>query len=487
MYGNFCGPYWSDGQWQESVVPTLPAKDELDATCRVHDEVYARGGDLLDADRSFFRSNFGKGVLRTAFAIPVGIQSVLRASEILPQSRKRESTRLSTNQETLTQITNMTKQSRTTNNRGTPPKPVKSAPRAQKKENGLQMSRSFPPTSIGTTIRMGQSTVQRTTDSARLTGKDFIGTVEGNGINAFGIGKSALLSPAYFSSTVLGNLARSFERYRWNRLRVHYVPKVATTATGQVILCSSRSVSEPNLAGEQGNFLQRAMSQGNAAFSPLWTPSYIDIDCDASWKLVDPTTTADLDDNIHEELQVYTQVSVPGQVGYLFAEYDISFKEPIYQPHSTAIPLASGPGQRVQLGDTSNIKAPLDAWILAATGTNLVSTATNGTIWRAVFDLQASTVATGSSFANGFLVNTTYRTTTLLSTSSTQICPIVGGTTLYFVKNDNFVEVYTSLESAIVGNSTGQIFYNLATTTFGIYFFDMATVRIGSASLASVQ
>jgi hypothetical protein len=486
MYGNFCGPYWSDGQWQESVIPTLPAKDELDATCRVHDEVYARGGDLLDADRTFFRSNFGKGVLRTAFAIPVGIQSVLRASEILPQSRNREST-LTTNQKTQSHNTNMAKQMRTTKNRGTPPNPTKSAPRAQKKESGLLMSRSFPPTSIGTTIRMGQSTVQRTTDSARLTGKDFVGTVEGNGIGAFGIGKSALLSPAYFSSTVLGNLARSFERYRWNRLRIHYVPKVATTATGQVILCSSRSVSEPNLAGEQGNFLQRAMSQGNAAFSPLWTPSYIDIDCDAGWRLVDPTTTVDLDDNIHEELQVYTQVSAPGQVGYLFAEYDISFKEPIYQPHSTAIPLASGPGQRVTLGDTANTKSPLDALILNPTGTNFNAIATNGTIWRAVFDLQASTVPAGSSFANGYLTNITYRTTTVLSTSSTQLMPFQGGTTVYFVKNDNFVEVYTSLESAIVGNSSGQLFYNLATTGFGIYVFDIATVRIGVASLPSVQ
>jgi len=335
---------------------------------------------------------------------------------------------------------------------------------------------------------MGQSKVQRNAESARLSGKDFIGSVEGNGVSTFGIGKSALLSPAYFSSTVLGNLARSFERYRWNRLRIHYVPKVATTATGQVIMCSSRSVSEPNLAGEAGNFLQRAMSQGNAAFSPLWTPSYIDIDCDSAWRLVDPTTTNDLDDNILEELQVYTQVSVSGQVGYLFAEYDIEFCEPIYQPHSTAIPLASGPGQRVTLVDFAAVNAVNDALVMNSPLNNFISVAVSGTIWRAVFDIAASSPPTGATFANGYLSNVTYRTNTTTSTGVSTSQPLIGGTTLYLVKTGtNTVDAYTSLESAIVGNSSGQIFYNSATTAFGSYVYDVATVRIGVSSLPSVQ
>jgi len=81
MYGNFCGPYWSDGQFQSSVEPTLPAIDSLDETCREHDAVYARKGDLRAADIKFFRQNFGKGIIATAMAVPVGIQGVLRASD----------------------------------------------------------------------------------------------------------------------------------------------------------------------------------------------------------------------------------------------------------------------------------------------------------------------------------------------------------------------------------------------------------------------
>lgn len=61
MYGNYCGPYWSDGAFQTSVVGTTEPTDEFDETCMRHDAQYALAGDLELADFTFFRENVGRG------------------------------------------------------------------------------------------------------------------------------------------------------------------------------------------------------------------------------------------------------------------------------------------------------------------------------------------------------------------------------------------------------------------------------------------
>lgn len=483
IHGNYCGPNWSNGRHQPSVVGDLPPIDEFDETCMVHDAQYALGNDLAAADSSFAWSNFGRGFLPTVAAMAVGAQGALRAiDKHRPKFVKEEEEKM------------------TPRLRGTPRKTVNGmSPKTNKnqkstqsanKQLGLEVVRSFAPTSIGSSIRAVPPRVQRTVDSARIVGRDFIGTVEGQGVSTFGLGKSALLSPAYFYSTQLGNLARAFERYRWNRLRIHYVPKVATTAVGQIILCSSRSVSEPNLQPESGTFLPRAMSQGNAVFSSLWTPAYIDIDVSPDFKLVDPTSSSDLDDTIHEELQVYTQISSTAQVGYLFAEYDCSFQEPIYTPHSTAIPIYTGPGTRATLALSSAGAISSDAVLLVDSAASSVFTsATIGTVYRAVIDIQGSTAPTGTTLANAWKVNHfSHQTTTAFQTSATAL-PIVGGLTVYlsvFTAGTN-VNVYTSMEAAVSGSAAGQVFINTGGSTVGAFACDLALVRVGEASLPTVQ
>lgn len=479
MYGNYCGPYWSDGKWQSSVTPGKAPVDDLDETCMEHDEVYARGGDLLKADRDFFNANFGASFLSTLFAIPVGIQSVLRASEILGNNQPYQEF---DNKNTMTQK-KPSATPKSTKQGGTPTMTRAKAPKRAASGGGMAISSSTPPVSYGTTIRATLPKVTRSMDNAHMTGRDFIGTVEGNGLTTFGLGKSALLSPAYFASTVLGNLARSFEKYRWNRLRIHYVPKVATTVTGQVVMCSQHSVSEPGLTPEAGTFLPRAMSQGNAAFGPLWAPLFIDIDCDPEYKNVDPATTADIDDCIHEELQVYTQVNAVQQVGYLFAEYDISFKEPVYQPHSTLMPIVTGPGQRILAVDGAS--AVNDDWVLSTT---LFGQLPIGTIIRAVFDIQGSRAGTGATFANLLLTAVSFRNTVTTTQSVTTALPLVGGATFYLVcQSGSTANVYTSLTAAINGNGSGEVYINTLTTADGAYNFDAQIVRYGVAQLPVIQ
>ncbi len=482
-HGNYCGPWWSDGVEQHSVATGQPGIDEFDESCRRHDRAYALGANLDGADDKFIEENWNQSIKRSVAALAVSTNRVSRAidkyypdiftDKMNASKRLRGAATPKTNAKSATTLRSASAQQN----------------RAQQTlGRGLSMSRPTAPVAVGTSIRASNPVVKRTTEGARIQGSDFLATVEGQGVATFGLGKSALLSPAYFSSAILGNLARSFEKYRFRYLRVHYVPKVSTTTTGQIILCSQRSVSEPGLQPESGTFLPRAMSQGNACFSPLWVPAHIDIDCNMDWKLVDPSTTTDPDDCIHEELQAHVQVGSTAQVGYLIAEYDIEFKEPIYQPHSTRIPIYTGPGLRATLVDGLAVNAANDDWSLNEFGgtTNLTSMP-NGTIFRAVFDIQGSTAPVGAAFATMLATGIKWATTTTTSTTSTTAVPLIGGATLYMVVVGSSLEIYNSIESAVAGVGSGQLFYRLATTATGTYNFDVALIRLGPTELSNVQ
>jgi len=316
-------------------VGTAPALNALDEQCKQHDAAYATGGDLKLADETFYLNARNLGTAGWVMGNIVGLQSLFRSYDKLQQLQP-------------------TNKQQPTNNHSIMPNLRGRQPNSKSNGKKESIMQTLAPTSIGSTIRAGKPQITRSTDAANIVGHDFIGTVEANGVSTFGLGKCALLSPAYFSSSMLGATAATFEKYRWNKLRIHYIPRVATTSTGQVIMTSQRSAAEASIVPESGTFLQRAMTQGNATFGPLWVPNYIDIDS-KDWHLVDPAIHDDLDDAIAEVLLVYTQAASSGQVGYLWAEYDISFKGALYQPHHTLLPIATGPGVRAVFTDANAV------------------------------------------------------------------------------------------------------------------------------------
>lgn len=81
-HGNYAGPGWSAGKYQKSVArSSVPAIDEFDETAKEHDAAYALGKDLKQADYKFYKQNIGKGIKRTAAALAVGLQGMLRSGK----------------------------------------------------------------------------------------------------------------------------------------------------------------------------------------------------------------------------------------------------------------------------------------------------------------------------------------------------------------------------------------------------------------------
>ncbi len=474
-YGNYCGPYWSDGAYQTSVVGTLEPIDEFDETCRVHDAHYALGDDLVAADFSFFRENVGRGVLRTVAGSAVGLQGLIRWGgwKAAPNNFVLQS------QEEVMKNANKAK----TNLRGT----AQAAPKAQRVEKTI--TTSMVPAAVGTTMRASKPKVVRSGNTARITGRDFICSVDVHATTVFGLSITALLSPAYFSSAFLGNLCRSYESYKWNKLRIHYVPAVSTSTPGTIVLASAHSITQPALSGESSNFLPRVMTQGNATMGPLWEHNYIDIDCERGGRrLVDPTTSTDLDDNIHEELQVYFSAASLLTAGYLFAEYDCSFFEPVYQPHAATIPIPYGPGLRCFMSEAVNTAVIGDDWCLQFDSGITLSSVPNGTLFRAVLDVSGSEVPTGTALNNLVSVATFSHTTTSAFGVTTQPLPLVGGMVMYFSVDGAQVKVHTTLESARIGNGSGQCVVRTAyTTSKGSYPFIVTMVGLDNSAITSVQ
>lgn len=84
IHGNYVGPGWSAGKYQDSVVdPGVPAVDEFDQTALEHDAAYAQDLDLKKADYKFAKQNIGKGFVRTISGLAVGLQGLLRSGEQL--------------------------------------------------------------------------------------------------------------------------------------------------------------------------------------------------------------------------------------------------------------------------------------------------------------------------------------------------------------------------------------------------------------------
>jgi hypothetical protein len=84
FHGNWCGPGWSAGNWQTSVIGGFPAIDKLDAACRLHDTRYAIAKTPLAldfADKELAKSAVNQGVKGLVTTVGMGVNRLLRRSD----------------------------------------------------------------------------------------------------------------------------------------------------------------------------------------------------------------------------------------------------------------------------------------------------------------------------------------------------------------------------------------------------------------------
>lgn len=464
-HGNYCGPNWSAGLHQQSVVSDIPSTDEFDDTCRSHDAVYALGGDLLAADTAFFKANIGRSGKRSTAAIAVGLQAAVRAlDKFIPTTYQNKN--------------EMTKQGNLRGNANKQPK--------QQERNRGTATVSTVPAAYGYSLRMQPAVITRKGETATVSGSDYASSVRVTNSSLWEPASSVLINPIYFQNASLGSLARMYEKFRIKRGHIQYVPAVPTSTQGQIVMCSSASVKEPFINGSSTTFLSRALSQGNALATPVWKEAVLELPFDNEWYIVDTLIDSDLDDSISQEFQVYATCEATLTAGILIFHYEIEFKDPLFTYHPTLIPNPNGNGLQITARDDSDINAVADAWKINNTTTTLDGG--NGSVYRFVFQQTLSTLPTGvGAWSAAFRVVTTNALTQTSEGVQVTNITMSTGTTLYGVLNGTEITMYASYEGAVGGRAGDLISYQTATTLRGTYSFIVAMVRLGNALRITTQ
>lgn len=470
-HGNYCGSNWSDGITQQSVVGTTMPIDDFDNTCMLHDATYATQGNLKQADYQFAAANLGFNSKRTAAGLLVGLQGLLRTPDKSITNNNNFSTSLTSPM--------MKKQSK--NLRGSATRPNINI--NKKKITTL----STVPAAYGFSLKMGAPNVTRNGNTAVITGSDFAGSVYATNTALYEPACSVLLNPIYFNNSMLGNLSRTYEKFRFKRATIQYVPSVPTSTQGQIIMTSTSTVKEPFIAANSSTFLSRALSQGNAVACPVWKEETIDLPGSSEWFVVDALIDGDLDDCIQEEVQVYATCESTLTVGILIMHYEIEFKDPLFTYHPTVIPSPVANGTIITLQDDSAINAITDVAILTSPSVTLTGLGQGG-IFRLVFQQGRSTLPGGVTWANIFRVGTASANSNTNTTLAYTNLSMTSGMVFYAVLNNNFVFLYTSYEGASAGFQNDAVFYQTATSaSVGTYSFLISAVKLGPSLRVTTQ
>ncbi len=512
LHGNYCGPGWSAGKWQQSVKSSVPPVDAFDASCMLHDAAYAAGEDLVDADLRFASDNIGLNPMRLVAGVGVGLQGLVRMTGLLP--RRAGSDKVPTlysptpersqieNFSTLynKQIEMAGSKTMRVRRRNkilakieeSEPRITKSAVMEVANRQRSRLARAFAPVkiaaapvSIGNTLTASKAETIGTPTGVRIMCREFLTTVK-NPLSGSSYQISALapLHPMYYKGTVMANTARGYAQYRFNKVTVHFVTRQTTSQAGEIVLAYSENVLEPCEDGNSSAFLPRVMTKGTAVLGPVWQNHSMTIQMDSQFRKVDAFGAADFNDNIAGEVQAYSQALTTDDLGYLIIDYDLEFKTTLFTPHSTSLPL---PGAGVYANGNVNSTTTIGGGVLLTTTVGYPST-TTGVIYRLALDSDNSLFGNKTA-ATAFAVATEYANISGVETTYNQNLSLTDGSVLYGVFVNGILILYTSIEAALAGSGSGQVLYratDAVAATFSLYFTSYI-VRLPATELISAD
>jgi len=424
FHGNYCGPNWSAGEHQPSVISSVPAVDEFDETCRQHDAVYALGGDTKSADYDFFHQNFGKGVSRTIAATVVGAQGLLKPG-----------IKFETN-------FNMSK---TSNLRGS--KATKQ-PKQEATDSGMHLVGI--PAAMGTTIKGRRSLTKRKTgDTLLMEARVCVGRpAAATQVSVPEMNGVIILNPVNLGNDEIQNMTRVYQRYRFLHAQLHYRPVVATSSSGEVFVVSNQDPNyKPVDNSINASFYQRALSTEHAMITPIWNATTIDLDLDQGWKVCDNLNSTSLEEFCSGVVYTYTDgsIAVPG---YYVIDVEVEFSGLRFNPRNLLSGSRQGYGTRASLSFTN---PTLNADAIA-----VGSLYTPGDIYLCILSTLSSTFGAGTA-------------STLLAISSgasgTQPFTVDGATAVYArAISTSQLALFTTYDAAVGYDIADKLLYGVTAT-----------------------
>jgi len=429
-HGNYCGPNWSAGKHQGSVVSDVPSVDEFDDTCKIHDAAYATGADLLDADIEFVRQNFGKGVKRTLAATAVGGQAAVRAvDKFIPKVYQSEK---------------MTKL------RGSK---IEAPVGAKiKKERGN--SEVSLPAIVGSVLRgSSANTTKKSDDSIMMDVQVCLGRPAAS--SQFVLPEMVAqqyLSPISVGNDEVQNMTRVYQHYRITKAAIEFRAFQGTSTGGEVIIVAD---SDPNYrpinTGTNSTFYQRALATKHSLLTPIWHSASMDLPVDSGWKVCDNANSTTLEEFCAGVIYVYSDGanSIPG---YYLLHMKIEFQGLRFNSRNLISGSYLGLGTRVSLTSSG-----------ATTGADFLLTGSGFTVGD-IYSVQHS--ITGTTFNAG-----TASTLVNLQSGTGTIAFTLTNSQLFYCRatSTTVLQCFTTYDAAVGSDVSDRLIYALTAAGTNTY------------------
>lgn len=321
-HGNYCGPGWSDGEYQLSVDSgqTDPT-DELDNLCRSHDTAYSQPGtDLEQADWELASGAYSIGDFKSlSLATAIGGQATLRHLGIMAKK-------------------NPPKKYVPRKLRGNQKKQVKQeVKREVRKEVSMGMPAAKP---LFLKPRPMIPKIQKPRKGhLLLTDREFIGALKVTDTQKMGDHLlRQYLSPQDLTGTRIAVFSRLYEKYRFRRAVVHYVPMVGSTKAGTIIGFIDVDPDDPPVTGTQS--VRTAESATGAQMNHIFQKGAYRLptrDGNGEFFFTDPGTDQRLYRQGLIDIVAVSDFLEAQTIGFLYLEYEIEFKV----SHTTGASLAN--------------------------------------------------------------------------------------------------------------------------------------------------
>lgn len=471
-HGNWCGPGWSNGRNQTSVRGYAPAVDEFDETCRQHDFVYADDGDLAAADFEFARMNLGTASIKRNLAgVAVGLQGLSRRAGIIMTGNSTSKKRLRTIEINVNGTVAKNQSSRLM------------LPPAPKRQRGSNSTAFQQMASMRTSaVRAAPAAYSNTVTGHRVTSNAGVTTVSGREFAAgsanFSSSNIQLVDviahhPAYYATSALGNLTRSFREYRWDWIRISYLGTSSTATAGWTQLVTNPDMQESgyNYASNT-DLLQRSMSTQNAVLGNVWENLTHIVPTTSKWMLTQPFDGSEYRDHTAGETYVYQQAASSTVLGLVVIDYQVSFRDLYYTLHSS-IPFT----QYAPLTLADSVANPAASAIVTMTNST-ISASPAGSIWRLILLADQSTAGTGATITTLWKIYTDGSNTSNVTTAN--------GSTVYAIANANSViNLFPTFESAKISSTREFMAYRSNQTTASSLVFQAVRVSLGTTDLVA--
>lgn len=323
-HGNYCGPNWSDGKHQPSVVGDSDAVDEFDRTCKEHDAAYATNKGLRAADLKFARENLLSGnVKRVLAGVAVGLQGLTRSTDrsvienqkrIIPQTMSNKQNNRNMRYVPVDYSSTLKK------NAGLKPSvPSKATLR------GIQKPKSIPAAYvISESLRKTKITAK--SGVTVLKHKGLIGPVVGS--TTYGAVNYQVNAGRAQVFPWASKLAKSYDKYRFTSLKFMYRPVVPTTRAGVVMM----SFDYDTLDAVPASKFEQAQTFPNVEVNSFM-PSELIVACDSTWRFVRQGNVLGADLKTYDLGQLIVSSAYDTTTitcGELYVEYVMELDKPSY-------------------------------------------------------------------------------------------------------------------------------------------------------------